>query len=179
VIQEGAAVRDDRLAVARLDVGPLEKTDAIEFDVVLGPRRLLVGAQGLVQRRRDAEVERAALIHHRRRQLCQRVMREERLAVGRERQHRLDAGELPRRPGSGEPDHRVTAQRMPGEREAGQIRARVVRQRVDEMPDIVGPIAIIRIAPFFRLPERRPRHVFPARFAAGTRRVAMTGATTR
>ncbi len=66
VVHEGEAVSDNFLMGGYADIGPSEVSGLVELHKVLRLWRLIISARGFLQRWGDAEIPRAALIHHRR-----------------------------------------------------------------------------------------------------------------
>jgi hypothetical protein len=66
VVHEGGAVGVDFLTGGYANIGPGEVSGLVELHIVLRLWRLIMSARVFLQRRRNAEISRAALIHYRR-----------------------------------------------------------------------------------------------------------------
>ena len=132
---------------------------------------------GPPQPRRDPHVQRAALVHHRCVQSLQGLPRQERLRIGRQRQHGAHARQPPIRPRAGQPQHRVAAERMTQQPKPGEIDSpppvRIVTQCRQQASQVVGAVAIGVGRPGLRLAQRLFRPVEHRGAPTVTHRIAM------
>jgi len=158
MIEERDRILVDPIMHRRAKVGPRKVTGTREIDEVLGSRADLVRSARSLDERCDPEVDRASLVHHRRRELPERLVPDEWLDVRRKREHRLHVRQLPGRPRSREAHHRVSAERVPGQRDSPDIDASreiaIVSDGVEDGANVVGAIDERAIVPSLRILKR-------------------------
>src|SRR5262249_53004176 len=148
---------------------PGKVSGLVELHKIFRLRRLIIGSRGFLHSGSDTKIPRAALIHYGCRQTGKCAVNYIRLAVWRERKHRLYAAHLPVRPCTGQSKHCVPTQGVPGETQAGHVRPEaksiVPLDSADQTTNVIAAVEICFVRPSVRVAKRDFRLGEPAAFS--------------